>query len=187
MRLGCVVMASGHSKRFGSDKLIYRLDGGTIAGRTLDALPPELFVRVLVVTRSEAVAELALERGFVPVMNSDTTDDTAQTIRLGIENLPEDIDGCMFSVCDQPYLTRESIHALVSEFHAAPQKITALAFKGERGNPVIFPQSLLNELSSLPPNKSGSHVIRAHPERLSLVEVSSGRELFDIDTTGNIV
>ena len=180
-KLGCVFLASGHAKRFGRDKLRYPLDGKAICAHCFDNLPSALFVSVCVVARHDEVLRLAALRGFLPVWNPDETDDPARTIRLGLENLPADLDGVLFCVCDQPYLRPESIARLAAAFAEASDRIVRLSWRGAAGNPVLFPASLLPDLRALPPFESGRHVIARHGDRVVLVEAQDPRELHDID------
>jgi molybdenum cofactor cytidylyltransferase len=181
LKLGCIFMASGHSIRFGSDKLVYPLCGIPMICHALDSLPKGLLDTVAVVTRSDYVAKLAKSRGFFAIKNPDASNDTAITIRLGLYAMPEYIDGCMFSVCDQPYLTGESIIRLTEAFFRQPNSIVALSWRGIRGNPVIFPSSLFNELRCLPSYATGKYVIDRHRDKLVLVSAFAREELWDID------
>ena len=181
VNLDCIFLASGHSKRFGQDKLRYPLDGKNLCEHCFDALPPGLFRRVCVVARSDAVLALAARHGFMPVPNDDETDDTAVTIRRGLDALPPDGDGVMFCVCDEPYLRPGSIARLRAVFMAAPNRIVRLSWHGTEGNPVIFPSSLLLELRALAPGESGRRVIESHRDLVTLVEAETARELCDID------
>ena len=184
---GLHFMASGHSTRFGSDKLVYPLRGIPMVCHALDSLPRRLFDNVVVVTRSDYVAKLAKSRGFFAVKNPDTANDMAVTIRLGLYAMPDNIDGCMFSVCDQPYLTEESIIRLAAAFFRQPQSIVALSWKGVRGNPVIFPSSMFNELRCLPSYATGKYVIDRHRDRVVLVDASAKEELWDIDRPDDLL
>ena len=83
MKLGCIFLASGHAKRFGSDKLSYRLDGLPLCEHCFAAVPQGVFDRVAVVARDGRVAALAEKYGFRAVMNPDATDDISVTIRRG--------------------------------------------------------------------------------------------------------
>ena len=186
MRLALTFMASGHSKRFGGDKLLTLIGGVPLAERCFRAVPGGVFDAVAVVTRSGTVAELAEKYGFAVVMNPDTTDDTSVTIRLCLE-FAGNAAGCAFAVCDQPYLTPDSYRALAETFAAKPDCIAALSWNGARGNPVIFPTALFGELRSLPPGGTGGQVIDRHRALLRLAEVGDGRELRDIDRIEDIM
>ncbi len=181
MKLCAVLLASGHGKRFGGDKLFYEYEGAPMAERAFMSIPAEIFDRVYVVSRSERLLALAKSYGFTGVLNGDTTDDVAVTIGLGLENLPEDAGGCMFLVCDQPNLSRNSVSRLALMFRGAPERIWALSAHGKRGNPVIFPSSLFGELRRLPRDTGGRAVIGRHTELLSLLEAEDPKELEDID------
>lgn len=181
LRLGCVFLASGRSQRFGSNKLLAEWNGLTLAERVLRGFPSELFNRTVVVTRFAPVAITAAGLGFTVAENCDETGDIAHTIRLGLEALPPGLDGCLFSVCDQPLLRPASIERLKAAFCSAPGRIYALGWQGTRGNPVIFPRMLFTELASLPLNQSGGAVIAAHPELLTVIEAEDPSELRDID------
>ena len=91
------------------------------------------------------------------------------------------MDGVLFAVCDQPFLTTESIKRLINSFLESPDYIHALSWQGTRGNPVIFPKPCFPALLALAGDTGGGAVIRAHPELLRLTEASSPRELRDVD------
>ena len=75
------------------------------------------------------------------------------------------MDGALFSVCDQPWLTTESIIRLKNAFLESKTALCALSWRGVRGNPVIFPRDLFGELAALTGDTGGGAVIRAHPDR----------------------
>lgn len=181
MKLGLVMMASGFSERFGGNKLFYPVEGKTLMERAMDACPPTLFSRAVVVSQYDELLELAADRGYLPLPNLHPEEGQSESIRMGLSFLG-DCAGVAFAVCDQPWLTRGSVKALIAAFRLHPEDITALSFAGQRGNPVIFPRSLFPELIALSGDVGGGAVIRAHPDRLRLVEVSSPRELEDLDT-----
>jgi CTP:molybdopterin cytidylyltransferase MocA len=179
--LGCIILASGHSKRFGSDKLLHPFNGYPLCEHCFSAVSRVSFHSAAVVTRSGAVAALADRYGILPVMNPDATDDTAVTIRLGLDIMSTDLDGVMFCVADQPFLKKESIEALKQAFRLDMRRIVRLGWQGRAGNPVLFPSSLFPELRALPPGESGRFVIDRHPGLVLLVEAREERELKDID------
>jgi molybdenum cofactor cytidylyltransferase len=174
-----IFLASGHSKRFGTDKLTYEVDGVPMAERAFLSLPEG--VRGVAVTRSGAVAAMARAHGLGAVMNPDETDDVAVTIRLGMEAVPADADGAMFFVCDQPHLTRESVARLCRSFEGRPDRIYVLSYEGRSGNPCIYPKDLFGELKNLPRNQPGKYVANRHKERVEAVQASSALELRDMD------
>lgn len=180
MKIGCIVMAAGNARRFGSNKLDARVEGKTLLRRALEAVPVSCFARVAVVTQYPQGMELAREMGFLPVENSRPDLGLSHTIALGMSHM-QDMDAVLFQVSDQPLLRRDSVEQLVEVYRSHPDRLVALGHDGVRGNPCLFPASLFPELLALEGDHGGSAVIRRHEDRLLLVEASP-RELTDVDT-----
>ncbi len=178
--LSAVVMASGHSTRFQGNKLITPVDGVPMIQRLFQALPRALFQTVAVVAREDPILALAQAFRLTPVPNDDRNNDTAKTIRLGLTHIPPDSAGCMFFVGDQPWLRTETIQLLCQSFFAQPDRIHLPVHQGQRGNPVIFPACLFEELKNLPPHGLGKAVIKRHPQLVIEREVEA-RDLRDVD------
>lgn len=181
VRTGAVLMASGFARRFGGNKLLERVEGVPMIRRTFEAVPAGLFQRAVVVSACCEILALAEEGGYVPLPNPRAEEGQCASLRLGLSCLG-DMDGVLFAVCDQPWLRRKSVERLLEGFWARPDCICALGWRGQRGNPVIFPQALFPELLALTGDLGGGRVIRAHPELLSVVEAESPEELRDVDT-----
>lgn len=173
-------MASGSAVRFGSNKLLYPVDGAPMIERAFSAVPPELFTRACVVSCYPGILALAGERGYLPIPNPDAAQGQSASVRLGLTALAE-LDGALFSVCDQPWLRRDSVERLLAEFEAHPGCICALSWRGVRGSPAVFPPDLFPELLALTGDRGGGGVIRSHQDRLRLVEASASAELQDLD------
>lgn len=178
LRIGCVVMAAGQSRRFGGDKLRAVLEGETLLERALEAVPAEEFCRVVVVGRG-AVLERGAAYGFETVENDRPEEGLSRTVRLGLERLL-DCDGVLFQVADQPRLRRETVAALTALWRAHPDRIVGLSHRGIRGNPCLFPHRFFRELLQLEGDTGGGKVIRAHTKDLLTMEAPE-EELLDVD------
>lgn len=180
MKLGCVVMAAGNAARFGENKLAAQLRGRSLILRALEAVPPECFSNVVVVTQYPEIMRLAEKFHFAALCNDHPEYGVSHTIELGLTTL-RDCQGVMFLVSDQPLLRRESVAALARLWREHPGDLAALSHGGVRGNPCVFPQRYFPELLELREDHGGSTVIRRHEEHLRLLEVPA-EELADVDT-----
>lgn len=178
--LGCVVMAAGNARRFGENKLAAEVRGRSLIRRALEAVPPEAFGAVAVVSQYPEALALAEEFHFAAVENQHPDWGVSHTIRLGLEALG-DCEAALFQVSDQPMLCRETVAAEVAFFREHPDKLVGLSHGGVRGNPCIFPAAYFPELLALTEDHGGSSVIRRHEEDLLLFECPA-RELEDADT-----
>ena len=178
-RIGCVIMASGQGKRFGSNKLLADFRGRTLIQTALDTTGEELFARKVVVTRSGEVAEICRSQG-VPVILHDMPGRN-DAVRLGIEAMAG-MKGCLFCLCDQPLLTQDTLKRMTDHFVRGEHKIIQLGFGDRRVNPVLFAADYFEELRRLPEKRGGSYLLGLYPEDVGIVEAEREQELCDIDT-----
>lgn len=178
MKIGCVVLAAGNARRFGSNKLNAQVEGVSLIRRALDAVPGGL--ATVVVSQYPDILALAGEYGFDALLNDRPELGLSRSVRLGLAHLT-DCDGVLFLVSDQPRLKRDSVEALAALWAQNPEKIAAMAHNGVRGNPCLFPARLFPELLALTGDRGGNAVIRHHEDDLILLETDAP-ELADVDT-----
>ncbi len=176
--IGCVIMASGMSKRFGSNKLMTDFGGCPMILRALDATDG-LVQRRVVVTRHEDVAQLCRQRGVEVVLHE--LPHRSDTVRLGLEALG-DLDGCMFLPGDQPLLRRDTVAELIQCWQSNRERIVRPVCGDVPGSPVLFPRWAFPELMNLPEGKGGNWVVKNHPNGIAALNVADPYELMDADT-----
>ena len=177
-KIGCVIMASGLGKRFGSNKLMADFRGAPMIQRVLDATKG-LFSQRVVVPRHEAVADLCRAQGIAVVFHD--LPHRSDTVRLGLLAM-KDLDGCMFLPGDQPLLRRETVEMLLEKWKEAQDMIVRPIYEDSEGSPVLFPSWAFPELKNLPEGKGGGVVIKKHPQAVCRVSVADPFELADADT-----
>lgn len=180
LKIGCVLMASGNGKRFGSNKLTAEFHGKSLFSHALETIPSACLDRIVVVTQYAGFMHDVKEYHFTPIFNHRPDLGISHTIHLGLAAL-RDCDGALFMVADQPLLRQESVAALVEFWKAHPTCIAALAHHGKRGNPCLFPARFYPELMSLTNDHGGSTVIQQHQDTLRLFDVTE-EQLLDVDT-----
>lgn len=194
--IGCVIMASGLARRFGSNKLLADFGGRPLLCRALDATDtPQLACRI-VVTRSAEVETLCKTLGVACLHHA--LPGRNDTVRLGLEALlalQPGLAGCIFLPGDQPLLRRETVEALVCAFGAGTRtqketerEIFRLGHRAKNdpcpllGSPVLFGNAYFPQLRTLPEGKGGNVLIRQYPERVHAVYTARREELCDADT-----
>ena len=178
-RIGCILMASGSSVRYGKNKLMEKLDGREIilhtAGNLMDAgFSP------LVVTRSEEIKALVERDGISCILHDGIR--KSDTMRAGILNLDPDAAGCLFMPADQPLVLPASLRKLAGRFAACPSRAVRLGFEKTAGSPVLFPAFFRNDLLSYTGDRGGMEVLRQKHLPCDLVQASFDWELWDVDT-----
>lgn len=179
---GCIIMASGLGTRFGSNKLMASLDGAPLIAHVIRACDG-LFAKRVAVTRHEDVAKLCRSLDMEAVMHDEPL--RSDTVRLGMQAM----DGCdtvTFIQADQPFISANTLAALLRGAETHPEFIWRVGFQGTQGAPVLFPAWAFDELRALPPGKGGGFVAKAHARRVRCVEAASEWELFDVDTVQDL-
>ena len=191
--IGCVIMASGLSRRFGSNKLLVPFAGQPMLCRAFAATDTPLLAARIVVTRSAEVKALCEEHG-VPVL-LHSLPFRSDTVRLGLAALLEQqpgLAGCMFLPGDQPLLRRESVNQLLTAFVQTQKETERAIFRAGFpvsndtgslvGSPVLFGSGFFTELCTLPEGKGGNVLIKKYPAQVHTVCLANREELLDADT-----
>lgn len=186
MNIALVITAAGNSVRFGADKLSYAVNGKPMLAYALElyASLADCFCTRIIVLQPQRSQQIALAQtlGFSTVFNDAPQLGISHSVVLGtLAALQSDPDGVLYAVGDQPNMQANTVLSLLAAFSRQPDFIVAPCAAGKRGNPVLFPRTLLHELTTLTGDVGGSTVIKRHPQLLKTVPVSS-RELIDIDT-----
>lgn len=191
--VGCVIMASGRSTRFGSNKLLAPFGGQPLLCRAFAATHTPLVAERVVVTRHAQVQELCNVQG-IPVVLHDLPGRN-DTVRLGLAALLErrpDLAGCMFLPGDQPLLRRATVDQLLTAFAQTQKETERVIFRlgapaGNGpdplvGSPVLFSNGFFPELLTLPEGKGGSVLLHKYPTLVHTACIAQPEELADTDT-----
>ena len=180
---GCIIMASGQGKRFGSNKLMAEYHGQPLIKWILD-ITKDLFSRRLVVTIHQDIEKLCTEYSIPVILHSSPYRN--DMIRLGLDTIGSYIDRCAFIPSDQPLIKTESIASLLLCAKNETSYIWRTCYDKTPGSPVIFPKEYFDELMSLPQGKGGNVVVHGHESQVRQLPVTNKTELMDIDTPADM-
>ena len=205
-----IYMAAGNSRRFGSNKLFYELDGKPMYRHLLERLieikdrynklkkagkkaknaeSNNPVIDITVVTRYREILDYCSS---IPdchaVLSPDSEKGISYTIKAGIMAVQEQKktgmqDYYMFAVADQPYLKSQSVIKLIDRVlkNTGGKRLAFSLRCGDAvGNPCVFNSSLIPQLLSLEGDKGGRSVAKKHD--CVYVDIADERELMDIDT-----
>ncbi|RGM71855.1 nucleotidyltransferase family protein [Agathobacter rectalis] len=198
-----IYMAAGNSRRFGSNKLFYELDGKPMYRHLLERLieikdrynklkSDSPAIDITVVTRYREILDYCSS---IPdchaVLSLDSEKGISHTIKAGIMAVQEQKktsmqDYYMFAVADQPYLKSQSVIKLIDkvlENKGNKRLVFSLHCGDAVGNPCVFHSSLIPQLLSLEGDKGGRSVAKKYD--CVYVDIADERELMDIDTLSN--
>jgi CTP:molybdopterin cytidylyltransferase MocA len=139
----------------------------------------------IMVTQYKQIQEKALEYGFETVMNEEPDLGISHSIHLGLHKALEmepDLDGVLFSVCDQPYLEKNTLERLLETYSHSEKAMASVSYEEKLGNPCIIGSQYFKDLFELEGDVGGKKIICRYPEEVEPVTVDNEKELLDIDT-----
>ena len=181
LRIGCILMASGMSERYGNgrNKLLEKLDGREILLHTAGSLAEAGF-RPLAVTRSEEIRELMEREGIACVLHDGPK--KSDTIHTGLSHLEPELAGYLFMPGDQPLVRPDSLRRMAEQFYGCPERAVRLGFERAAGSPVLFPAFCREKLMAYTGDRGGAEVLKSERIPCSMVEAAAAWELWDADT-----
>lgn len=187
MRIHLIYLAGGSARRFGSNKLLYCLNGKPLFRYGLETLVNVQKCydncTLTVISRYHEILSVAQSLGASVRFCAESIHGMSYTIRCAvhsIENLSPD-DYLIFMVADQPYITPLTIRRMIDIIKEKPL-IASICFGERVGNPAMFSATLAEELCYLTGDQGGRAVIRKYPGECLYIPCDTEQELEDIDT-----
>ena len=137
MKVSAVVLAAGHSTRFGTgEKLLAEWNGRTLIehvfAAALNALLAGVISEVVVVAADGAarVKSIAGAEGFRVVSPSTSDGGISSSLRTGVAALAAGAEGAVILLGDQPMVKAASITAVVNAAGNSPQALVRAHYHG---------------------------------------------------------
>lgn len=168
-----IILASGFSRRFASNKLLYKFKGKRLIEYALDK--GNLFSQVLVVTQYEEVAQLAKKYGYDVVWNIHPEYGQGHSIALGVSYCQT--DSCVLMVADMPYLKKETLEKMI--VLSNENEIVICEHDGILCNPMLLPRKYYERAKQLKNDRGAKQILG---KDTFLTVCLSDEEFIDIDT-----
>jgi molybdenum cofactor cytidylyltransferase len=117
------------------------------------------------------------------VINQDWKEGMGSSVVRGLNELiksEESVDGVIFMMCDQPFVTSELLNKLIDTHRQTGRKIVTSVYDGVSGPPAFFEKSFFGQLLMLKGDAGAKQIIQQNPEETASVPFPGGK--FDIDT-----
>lgn len=176
MPIAGVILAGGRSTRMGSPKALLDFRGEPFVVRILEAFEAlDLKTRVVVLGHDAARVRPALTRHpCLVVENPDVDGGQITSLRCALTALePIRPPAVLVWPVDLPHVHVSTVERLIEAYRRGRHPVTVPSFAGLRGHPVIWDQSVFDELrTSADATRDGARaVLHAHADSLQHVAV----------------
>jgi molybdenum cofactor cytidylyltransferase len=150
-----IVLAAGSSSRFGSPKQLLPWRGTTLLNSVVNtAIETGLAPIVVVLGANADLIEPGLPQDCVVVKNEAWSEGQSSSIRTGLAQLSDELDGVLILLGDQPQVNPNFCDSIVQR-GLQTVKITTPYVNGRRANPVFFPKHTLKRLREVTGDQGG--------------------------------
>jgi len=183
---GIIILAAGNSSRLGKPKQLLKYNGYTLLRNTIiqaKLVPNSVVIVVTGAYKKNVDKELATTAAKV-VNNPEWETGMASSIVIGLDalrTLNPEIKACIFTVCDQPFVTAQVFKDLLEQHLVTGKGIVASAYAETIGTPMLFSNDYYEALFNLTGQDGAKKLAQLHKEDLATIPFEKGA--IDIDTT----
>lgn len=178
-----LILAAGESRRMGSPKPLLQYRGETFLDRLIGVFAQHCSPVIVVLGAAAGQVRAAVARDAAFVVNPGYLRGQLSSMQCGLQAVPADREGVLFTLVDHPAVAVETVDALVTAASGDAQAplLRVPRFQGRRGHPIWFSRQLIPEFLALPDTAGARDVVRAHAAETGILDVDDPGILADID------
>jgi molybdenum cofactor cytidylyltransferase len=169
-----ILLTAGYSQRFGMPKALATIGKRTIIESTQHMLIDSLVDEIVVVIGAscEKIKPFILNHKKLKVVyNKSYNLGQTSSFKAGLEICSKQCDGFLLLPVDFPFVCKETIDFLITQFHEKSALILIPAYYGRLGHPPVFSASLRNEFLDLNNNEGCNVIANRHPNEVQILSV----------------
>jgi molybdenum cofactor cytidylyltransferase len=188
--VAAILLAAGSSRRMGVPKPLLKINGKTFLRHLIDLYHSSAVRTIVVVLGASAndVNEQLQLSDVIVTYNHDYVHGQLSSVIKGVQ-AAEDLgaDAVIIHPVDHPLISASLIDALVSRYVRNGSPVVIPTCNGKRGHPVLFSQSLFDELKNAPQEIGARAVVRMHQADVDEVKTNEEGILLNIDSPEDYV
>jgi molybdenum cofactor cytidylyltransferase len=181
-----ILLAAGLSVRMKTSKPLLDFAGIPLISRLLEECRQSLADSVVVVLghEKERILEQLDFSGAQVVENPNYKSGQTSSFQSALEAMDPGTEAFLNLPVDHPLVTAKEIDALIQAYRNRQDsaKIFIPTFEGQEGRPVLFENSLRQEILALEPDEPVNGIIEKFRDSVSLVPVANPYVMKDMDT-----
>ncbi len=181
--ISSILLAAGQSKRMsGENKLIKSVKGIPLIKCALNNILKSHVNEIIIVLgyQNETIEKLIDKTSRIKfVFNSNFESGIASSIKEGIKKLSKKTDSFFISLGDMPSINYDTYNQLIK--CNKNKKAIVPMFKGQQGNPVLFPKSFEEKLLSIQGDSGAKKILEINKKEVLYLEINDPGIIRDLD------
>lgn len=181
-----LVLAAGHSRRFGSDKRQHLLSSGQTLLQASLQLPCAQLGEVWLALRDDDPAPVGLADNVRILQSSSSRLGLGHSIATSVAQIStaSNAQGLLVMLGDMPFIQPATLAALLAR--ADSRLIIRPTHQGKPGHPVLFGRAWWPQLCTLTGDEGARSVLLGNPQAVRNIELGDPGVLLDIDRPGDV-
>ena len=170
-----LILGAGASTRLGPPKQLLPYRGTTMLGWVVAQAEEASGLDEVIVVLGRAADEISERVNFGTaqvVENLVFGEGCSSSYRAGLAAIDSHSEAIMIILGDQPGITPETIDALADEWRGTEAPIALCSYDGRKGHPMIFAQSMFDQLATLHGDKAAWKLVDANAGRVHEVALN---------------
>jgi len=181
--ISSILLAAGQSKRMsGENKLIKSVKGIPLIKCALNNILKSHVNEIIIVLgyQNETIEKLIDKTSRIKfVFNSNFESGMASSIKKGIKKLSKKTDSFFISLGDMPSINYDTYNQLIK--CNKNKKAIVPMFKGQQGNPVLFPKSFEEKFLSIQGDSGAKKILEINKKEVLYLEINDPGIIRDLD------
>jgi molybdenum cofactor cytidylyltransferase len=186
--VGAILLAAGRSERMGAFKPLLPFGQTTVIEACINYLSAGGAEPIVVVVghNAQQIREHLKNTSVLFALNPDPSSEMGESIRCGVQMLPESISATLIALVDHPAIPPDVVKTLIDEWRRNAQLIIP-TWQGRGGHPVLVDLRWRHELETLDPAAGLKSFFQSHADAVRRVPVGSEYVARDMDTWDDYV
>lgn len=182
LKTAAIILAAGTSKRMGEPKQLINWQGKTFLNHVIYKVSQcELspIIIVLGAYRDKIIQTIIQNPQIKIIQNNKWTQGISTSVKIGIKNLPNNIDNVIIFLADQPQVRMDTIESLIKKASNSSADVIVPIKNNKKGNPILIKSNLFKEIDQLIGDQGFKQILNNFSQ--DFIESKDDSIFFDVD------
>lgn len=182
LKISCIILAGGESRRFGSNKLIMPFGRSTVLQTVIDVFDQPAILEKIVVAGNHAqeLMDRHINLHVSWIVNPNPEQEVGSSLQAGLRSMSVSADAVMIAHGDMPLIKKKTVEEMIAHYKA--NSIVIPVYHGRKGHPALLDRSIALKCLDSRLTFPLRQIIHEHESQIKYFNSGDEGILLDIDT-----